>query len=1183
MKYQENLLKYWLFLAFSVISCSLSAQNPGQPKVLLDVPPDTFYTSLGDTAKNISLPVPFIIPGSERIYLGKFKFLPGIHYTIDYNSGRIELLQSFTSKDSLKIIYRKYPFPLLPEYHHRELQVAAPDDTTRPPGETEFKEVSSKFLDEVDLYQSNLQKSGSISRGFEIGNNKDLTLNSGLNLQLSGYITPRVELVAALTDESTPIQPEGNTQTLNEVDQVFVKITSPYVGGTLGDFNLKYLSSKFGNVQRKLQGITVNNPYKSTHQQVTFGTSRGTFHTNQFLGKEGVQGPYQLTGTTGEKEIIVLAGTERVFVDGVRQIRGENNDYTIDYSLAQITFTNKRLITAENRIEVDFEFTAAIQRYGKNFVGASTRGDNLANRINYDFRYFREWDDTNNLLEDSAPLSDEEKEALKKAGDDPLAASVSGAKFVGAGNGTYVLVLDTLVGGLPYDSVYRYVGSGLGDYRVIFTGVGQGNGTYRRVRLGVYDFVGSNNGEYLPIRLVPLAGNKNFFDFGLGVKLTGTARVDGEIAVSNFDKNIFSDIDNGDNTSDALRLSAALENQALKFLGKAFGNLSLNARWLRQKKNFSPLDRFLQPQYDYKWNLSQVNLSDREESIESNMMYQPVSFLKFSGNLGAVKRGASTSSNRGSAHFSLSNNSLPAMDGSLEFVSSKNNIDKSDWLREGLIIQKQFGKFLPRLSFKSEDRKVTDAGGKITGFRFKELQGTVNIRELWAINWNLHYQLKPDMLYDPKHPGRTMDQATTQTVALNGEIKTNERWQGRFSFVFRDKNYTDFFKNLPKDSIPVYQPDPQFQDTVWQDRKSRIANFELQYRAPANIFVGKWNYQVATELQALLEKVYVDVGENNGNFRFDETLQEYVPDPQGNFILFILPTGDFEGITNLETGLQLQYRPKFKRKSNFTFKDILNNISYTGYFKIEEKSNLDNIFDLYILNLNKFHTPEHTLQGAFIINQDLYFFERNPDWGLQFRSRFRDNLFNQFLDQENNETRVTWDRAVQVRKRIFGRKLNLSLEYLNSLSKRTVSSVSSRNNDILGHNFTVGLNYRPSYAWRILLNLEGGPQKDRNEANLLKLNVFEIRPQISYSLRGKARATADVSTLIVEEVENPFNRPIPFEMAKGKKAGVSWLWNARFDYFISNNVTITANYTGRKDATALKVIHLGKAEVRAFF
>ncbi|MCB0313432.1 MAG: hypothetical protein KDH84_09245, partial [Calditrichaeota bacterium] len=60
-------------------------------------------------------------------------------------------------------------------------------------------------------------------------------------------------------------------------------------------------------------------------------------------------------------------------------------------------------------------------------------------------------------------------------------------------------------------------------------------------------------------------------------------------------------------------------------------------------------------------------------------------------------------------------------------------------------------------------------------------------------------------------------------------------------------------------------------------------------------------------------------------------------------------------------------------------------------------------------------------------------------------------------------------------------------------------------------------------------------------------------------------------------------RAIPFEMGKGKKVGDSWQWNARFEYFISSNITINANYNGRRDAAALRTLHLGKAEVRAFF
>lgn len=1172
-----------LFAVIFSISGSMPAQENNQPKILLDVVLDTFFTRIDSASNAIQLPHKFVIPSSEKIYLRNFKLLFGIHYNVDYNKGEVTLLQNFNGNDSLKIIYQHYPFPIIDEYYHRELQEISAEDTSGKSSTETVRVVRTNFLEEIDAYQSNLQKSGSISRGFEIGTNRDLSLNSGLNLQLSGNISPQVGIAAALTDESTPIQPEGNTQTLREIDKVFVKITSPYMGGTLGDFNLEYFRSRYGNVKRKLQGITVENPYKSSLQQITYGTSRGTFHTNKFLGQEGKQGPYQLIDKNGSKDIIVLAGTERVYVDGEEQVRGENNDYVIDYGLAQLTFTNKKLITSENRIEVDFEYASNFQRYGKNFVGASTRAENLAGRIHYDFRFFREWDDTNNLLEDSAPLSDQEKRALETAGDDPLKAGVNGARFVGEGEGTYVLVLDTLVHQIVYDSVYSYVGSGNGDYSVVFTNVGSGNGTYRRERLGVYNFVGDGRGDYLPIRLVPLAGDNKFFDVGMGIKLFENFNINGEVGISNFDQNVFSRIDDSENTSKAFQISSNYQDSSFSLLGVSLGKAAVGVQWNRQEEAFAPLDRQFSPEYNYKWDLSNATLNEREESIETNFLYQPKSYLKFQGNWGKVDRGKNISSNRSGGQIILQHKVLPQIRTGLEYISSTRELDKSDWWRQNFSTYKKFGPLTPQFTFKREDRKVNNLQGRVTGFVFNDFGASLSIQKLWGVNWNLHNQYRTDYLYDPHRPNEKLKQALTQTYGLNGEIESAQKWQGRFSFIFRNKNYTSFFEQLPRDSISIYQSDAQFQDTTWNDRQSHLVNFELQYHSEGGEFVSKWNYKVASELQAIDEKVYVDVGENNGNYLFDETLQEYVPDPQGNFILFILPTGDFESITNIETGWQIQYRPKAGRKSDGTITKMLNNISSLTYFKIEEESREKNIWQLYFLNLEKFHNVSSTLRGSYVINQDFYLFERNPDWGLQFRSRYRDNLTNQFLDADNNESRIIWDRSVQVRKQLFERKLNVTLEYKNGLNRRRVSSVSSRNQNILSQALTTGFNFRPKYEWRFQLDLEGGLEKNRDENNLLEISYLDIRPQVSYAIRGKARATANLSNLLVNIIDNPFNRPIPFEMGKGKKNGASWLWNARFEYFISTNVTITANYTGRKDAGTDRVIHLGKAEVRAFF
>ncbi len=353
-----------------------------------------------------------VVPNSEIIRL-RNKILTDKDYFISYetNSFRLSDSLAYSIFDTLFVTYKSYNLGLKKDYKNRSLVVRFNKES----GDTiKVSTTEKEGISEESIFGSGIEKSGTLVRGFTVGTNHDFSLNSGLRLQLSGKLSNDIEVVAALTDENTPIQPEGNTERLDELDKVFIQIKHPLATGTFGDYQLTRKQGEFGLIDRKLQGLLGEFNVKNTNGYIAIASSRGKFTTNNFNGIDGVQGPYILSGVNGERDIIVLAGTEKVYLDGIEMKRGEGNDYTIDYSNAQITFTPKRLITSYSRISVDFEYSA--QQYSRNFFGTGVQSKLLKDALGIQFQYLREGDNQDAPID--IALSDSDKKILAAAGDD---------------------------------------------------------------------------------------------------------------------------------------------------------------------------------------------------------------------------------------------------------------------------------------------------------------------------------------------------------------------------------------------------------------------------------------------------------------------------------------------------------------------------------------------------------------------------------------------------------------------------------------------------------------------------------------------------------------------------------------------------------------------------------------------
>ena len=378
---------------------------------------------------------------------------------------------------TIRITYRTMSPLLLAKRHHLDSLDLVANSKDRIMGYNPYIQ-EEKLIDHEGLnYQ------GSFSRGISFGNNQNLVLDSRFNLQLGGKLKNGIEVAGVISDENLPIQAEGNTRQLKEFDRIFIQLKKNDTQLIAGDYQLQSRDGYFMKYFKKLQGATFetkafDNDQSKLFSRASVAISKGQFARNSLSPQEGNQGPYKLRGNNGERFIIILAGTEKVWLDGKLLIRGIEDDYTIDYNLAEVTFTTKNLIKRESRILVEFEYSA--QRYLRSIYATDHHWDFKKGKIYVNF--YSEQDSKNSS--DELGIDNMDKLALSLAGDDPDKAVVS--------------TIDTLVGDLALHSTYRIANitqicnnqllqssiliySNNPDstlYTASFSNVGQGNGNY---------------------------------------------------------------------------------------------------------------------------------------------------------------------------------------------------------------------------------------------------------------------------------------------------------------------------------------------------------------------------------------------------------------------------------------------------------------------------------------------------------------------------------------------------------------------------------------------------------------------------------------------------------------------------------------------------------------------------------
>lgn len=469
----------------------------------------------------------------------------------------------------------------------------------------DFVKIPKKLLeDEVILVKNNrnkilgdLNSKGSIIRGITFGNNQGSSVQSSMDMQISGKLSKDVSVLASISDHNLPIQADGYTQTLEEFDKVYIQLNIKENSILrAGHLDLMDSDTFFGKFQRRSMGLQFQTKVGEDHKtffDLSAGVARSEFHRIRFQGVEGNQGPYRLNGKNGENFITIISGSEQVFIDGILMKRGENQDYTINYNTGEITFTSFRPIYRQNFITISYNYTN--RNYSRYLVTGGIRHER--ERFRAGFNWFLENDNKNAPL--ALNLSKEDEKILSEAGNNPdLMMAPSGEKtefdvnkilyrLVQSPEGNYY-EFSTDKNETLYQVPFTYLGNGKGDYKLKQT---TNNGR-------VFEFVGKNNGEFSAIRKLPSPQKSQVFSAN-SEYLWDDGKIATDFSLSNYDVNLFSSKNNSENWGYAGRFLAYKSFKKNNWKGTP------SIEYQHINKHFHILDRINDVEFSRDFNLNQ--------------------------------------------------------------------------------------------------------------------------------------------------------------------------------------------------------------------------------------------------------------------------------------------------------------------------------------------------------------------------------------------------------------------------------------------------------------------------------------------------------------------------------------------------------------------------------------------------
>lgn len=1100
-------------------------------------------------------------------------FLPGVDstfYTIDYTSATLTWLRPFTT-DSITIQYRSFPFKLgISKQRFRFDSIQNNFIPVQPA-------TTNRENREDGLFNfGKLNYNGSLGRSISVGNNQDAVFNSQLNMQLSGYIGDSILLAAAITDNNIPIQPDGNTQQLNEFDQVLLQFKKDKWSLDLGDIDLRQNSSPFLSFYKRLQGVAwqqqlLNTDKIKTKIMASGAIAKGRFTRNILQGLEGNQGPYRLTGANNEFFFVVLANTEKVFIDGVQLQRGEDQDYVINYNTAEITFTPKQMITKDKRIQIEFEY--ADRNYLNTLVYASAQTD-IGSKFSFGISVFNQSDARNSPINQT--LDNPQKQFLSGIGD-----SVQNALYPSAikdsfdvnkilyrqvdtvynGNTSTIYIYSNNPDSILYQLSFLETGVNKGNYIPLF------NATNGKVFQWVQPIDGQPQGNYEPAILLVTPKQLRIVSGNLLWHFDSSTQIQSYIAYSTNDINRFSSADKENDNGIAAKMMVQHHRKVSIF--KKEDKLLINLGYEYAGENFRTIERLRSVEFYRDWGLNFLPSFTSEKIPSAEIMLSDSNTHVFKYKYSSYTRGDGYDGKRNELQHEINVQGW-LLQTQLQQTSFSTNTEKGFFWRPTILGSKTFTQFKNisvggqyQMEYNESRYKNTDS---ITtaSFGFDVLTGWVKTDEQKPNKFGFTYFTRSDLLPIGKDLIRS-DRSRNYTV--QAELLENANHQWRISTTYRELRLLS--------TIPISGLVPE---------KTLLGRTEYTVREWNGFLTGQALYEAGSGQEQRRDFSYVEVPAGTGQYAWNDYNNDGIQQlnefeialfiDQAKFIRIFTPTNVFikANYTQFNYAFTLNpgvwYKPTANKKRSLITRLQLQS-SLQRFIKKASSSNLalnpfkGNINDTSLINLR------------YIVSNTLSYNRNSAVWGLDI---------NQVLNYNKSILTYGFETQQQSNYTIKGR-VNIAkaytIETIQKIGKLqlTTPNFANRNYDIE----TTELNPKFSYTNGTLFRISGiyiwQQKKNKPEFGGEKSTSNSITTELRYNARNNTALTVGFTWNKIQYT-GLTNSAVSYIMLEGLLPGNNYLWNVGFTRRLLNNLELSIEYEGRKPGET-RVIHTGRASIRA--